>query len=305
MRNEKFGDKKDRMKWIKLLELAQCAGICRIVQVTMWTNPNPPPKKPNDVASIVDRFFYGHNDLGKVKDIGKPLGIAIEVWHPPFTGRKRSEYFGDLIKRSIGKNDAPRTVWFFDPDTGIEAPKTCDERHVKKCELRRVFCALPQGDFLAVFQYRWWPKCERCWHDIAQDRLRRACGFPEDEKGRVQVLKLPDVTREAIILAVQKPIRLTTAAAGLPPQPASNPIRSVLSSEPRPTAQANSNGSQDAGATAMTTLSSQKSSHGKTTPNPASAKSMASARKYISTPSATPQAQPVSRPKMRDTRGIL
>ncbi|MYC31892.1 MAG: hypothetical protein F4X64_01805 [Chloroflexi bacterium] len=207
MENAKFGDKKDRMKWEVLLELAQRYKIRRIVQVAMLTDDKPPPDvtaepmqhEHQGVAALVGEFFrnYGYPKGGGLRDIqvlGEQLGIKIEVWLDRFTHQERCNYF-DRITDRIREYDAP-TVWFFDPDNGIEPDKT-EIKHVRQIELRQVFDALPTGDFLAVFQHN---QQRPCWDTMARDRFRRACSVPVDQ---VKVFERPGY-KQAIIFAVRK-----------------------------------------------------------------------------------------------------
>ena len=215
MKNIHFGDEKDRVKWTSLLNLAQREDIQRIIQVAMLTDDVLPPPRVaqqlqgnhQDVPALVTQFFdaYGH-PRGGLRDItvlGDHFYIFIDPWvddvftHPR---REREAYF-DWIAERIQELHPP-TIWFFDPDNGIE-PATATRKHVRQIELRQVFDALPLGHFLAVFQYSQ-RQTDAKWRETNRDRFRRACGIPLNYMDRVQVLEWPAASPNAVIRAVQK-----------------------------------------------------------------------------------------------------
>ncbi|MXZ90550.1 MAG: hypothetical protein F4W95_02800 [Chloroflexi bacterium] len=206
MRNEWFGDKRDHLKWTSLLLLAQGAGIQRIVQIAMWTNPQPPEFRilnidypqddAHDITGWVSDFFHQHNDLGNIQALGQQLGIEIEVWLQPFTRRAREAYFRQITER-IRESDVP-TIWFFDPDTGIAPVGGASDKHVRVPELAVAFDELPRGDFLACYQHAW---RAHDWYDQTLDRFRRACNVPAEHVRDFVSIHASDV----LILAVQKP----------------------------------------------------------------------------------------------------
>ena len=206
MRNEWFSDKRDHLKWSSLLLLGQREGINRVVQVAMWSDQRPldfrihstkgPLDGYQDVAAHVAGFFHRHNDLSSIKALGAPLGVTIEVCLGPFAHATRAEYFTEIAER-IRTSDVP-TIWFFDPNTGIEPAGGPSVRHVREKELRQAFDKLPRGDFLVVYQHSWHVTD---WQECARKRFSLACNVPDNQ---VEVFTSPDA-KDVIILAVQKP----------------------------------------------------------------------------------------------------
>ena len=161
MRNEWYGDKRDFLKWPSLLHLAQREGIGRIFQVAMCTDTGPayPEITTLDgaivqcqtVAAQVADHFHRHNDLNGIAALGEHLGIDIEVWPDQFTHATRGRYFARVLAEIQASET--RTVWFFDPDTGIEPPNGATKKHVKLQELRGAFDKIQSGDYLACYQH--------------------------------------------------------------------------------------------------------------------------------------------------------
>ena len=157
MRNEWFGDKRDHLKWTSLLLLARREEIAHIVQVAVWTDPLPlnvamltvenlTDAGPN-VAILVADFFHQHNHLANIRPLGRQLGITIDVMLQPFDHATRAAYFAQVVERI--RESEERTIWFFDPDTGIEPATRPSDKHVLEQELAQAFDAMPPGDFLA------------------------------------------------------------------------------------------------------------------------------------------------------------
>ena len=205
MRNEWYGDKRDFLKWPSLLYLAQRKYKKRIFQVAMCTDTQPPypavktlngqPVECQDITRRVADHFRCRNDLHGIKAVGEPFGIEIEVWVEQFTHATRGEYFAHVL-REIGTPAIP-TVWFFDPDTGIEPESGASGKHVRLQELSDAFGKLSPGDWLACYQHA--PR-KQDWRTQARTRLSQQLGRHES---KVEVFT-SDYAKDAIILAVEK-----------------------------------------------------------------------------------------------------
>ena len=206
MRNEWYGDSRDFVKWQSLLYLARRKGINRIHQVAMCTDTDPKSAEIvdfagrtagcHDVDEQVSDHFHRHNNLEGIKDLGERFGIAIQVWLNPFTHENRDEYFAEVRKEI--KASKTKTIWLFDPDTGIEPKKSRPgKEHVKLSELHAAFKLLPQGHYLACYQHS---KRAQGWGNQARKRLARQLAKHEHE---VKVFKSHDAT-DVIILVVEK-----------------------------------------------------------------------------------------------------
>ena len=212
MRNEWYGDKRDLLKWTSLLYLARREGIGRIFQVAMCTDPEPPhfeiqrlggePVECRDETTHATAHFHQHNDLNGIGALGERLGINIEVWPEPFTHVGRDAYF-DRVYGEIRVTEPP-TVWFFDPDTGIEPQGGANERHVRRVELAAAFELLSLGHYLACYQHAWHVQD---WRGQARARLAEGLGRDENE---VEVFTSVYAT-DVIVLVVEKRYRLKQA----------------------------------------------------------------------------------------------
>ena len=206
MRNQWYGDKRDYMKWTSLLTLANRERIGRIFQVAMQTDPGPQPVAIHSsaqplvnqqyFAQRVAGFFHGHNDLGRIAGLDVQRGIVIEVYLRRFEHRTRGAHFVGVLERI--RAPGPGTLWFFDPDTGIEPDSGATVKHVKQEELQQAFEEIPSGHLLACYQHRWF---DNDWHNIARNRFGRALGV---DAGLVEIFTSDDAN-DVIILAAQKP----------------------------------------------------------------------------------------------------
>ena len=205
MRNEWYGDKRDFLKWPSLLHLAQREGTRRIFQIAMCTDAGPayPEITTLDgrivqcqaVTILVADHFHHHNDLRGITALGEHLGINIVVWSYPFTHAIRGRYFARVFAEI--QTSETRTVWFFDPDTGIETRTQDDAKHVRLQELADALEAMQPGDWLVCYQHA--PR-EPDWRISARTRLAEQLGIAEN---RVEVFT-SDYASDVIILAVEK-----------------------------------------------------------------------------------------------------
>ena len=119
MRNEWYGDKKDVVKWSSLLCLAKRKGIKHIFYVAMCTDAKQNVRNEgNPYERAAAEFFDRHKDLRRIKELGMGHGIRIRVWMKQFSNEGRSDYFREVHKKM--RASKRRTVWFFDPDTGVQ-----------------------------------------------------------------------------------------------------------------------------------------------------------------------------------------
>ena len=210
MENDKYSDKKDLVKWTSSLHLAQREGIGRIVQVAMRTDKGPTfPIMKTLGGETVDcqdaaKHATGHfRSIENIKGLGKCCNILIEVWSERFTRKNRVDYF-DKVYKKIEKSTEP-TVWFFDPNIGIEPEKSAfNDGHVTLHEISVAFNALKLGDYLVCYQDA--PRGSKKevqkndWRYRARKRLAQKLGKNENE---VEVFRSDEVW-QAVILAVKK-----------------------------------------------------------------------------------------------------
>ena len=206
MRSEWYGDKKDLVKWQSLLYMARREGIKRICQIAMCTDAEPETLairvldggavEDQDVRQQVNEHFRRVKNLEQVKSLGKSFNIEVDVRSGPFTHPTRGQYFGAILNEI--RASKLRTVWFFDPDTGIEPESSApNDKHVKLSELEGVFQSLPTGDYLACYQHSW---RKPGWENDARARLAKRLGKSKNE---VEMFTSDNATN-VIILAVEK-----------------------------------------------------------------------------------------------------
>lgn len=210
MENDKYSDKKDLVKWTILSHLAEQNGIRRIVQIAMRTDKGPTlPIIKTLRGETVDcqdaaKHSTGHfRDIENISSLGKRCDICIEVWSERFAHKNRVDYF-DKVCKKIEKSTEP-TVWFFDPNIGIEPEKSkVKVGHVTLGEIAAAFNALELGDYLVCYQdapRRSKKKVQKNdWRYRARERLAQKLGKNENE---VQVFRSDEVW-QAVILAVKK-----------------------------------------------------------------------------------------------------
>ena len=204
MRNEWYGDKRDLIKWPTLLHIAQRQGIGRIFQIAMRTDGEPayPEIIPlggqvavvhQDMTAHVVDHFHHHNDLNGIAAVGGHFDVEIEVLPDEFTHAGRDDYFAG-VNNTIQMSEIA-TLWFFDPDTGIEPPSGANQKHLKLTELSNAFELINPGDYLACYQHAW--RAEN-WQMLAVRRLSQHLHIQEN---LVEVFT-SDYARDVIILAV-------------------------------------------------------------------------------------------------------
>ena len=183
MNNRWYGDLKDHVKWQSLLQIARAAGMRRIFHIAMRTEDfqrgnvvtalGEGAPVDGDISAGVNNFFRLHHVMELMPPLGAVFGIQVEVETRLFTDGNRGDYFARIVGR-IEAPDVP-TVWFFDPDTGMEtAGGAVGAEHVALRELAAAFEAMPEGHRLVCFQNSW---REREWRAQAQERFAECLGI--------------------------------------------------------------------------------------------------------------------------------
>ncbi len=123
----------------------------------------------------------------------RPFGIEIVVWPELFIHAGRGDYF-DRVHDAI-RESTSRTLWLFDPDTGIEPARGAKNEHVSLQELACVYALIPEGDYVAVYQHH---TRRPNWQKNARQRLSEVLG------GHAVELYRSEVTGQAVMLAIRK-----------------------------------------------------------------------------------------------------
>ena len=206
MKNLWYGDLKDHVKWQSLMQIARGAEITRVYYVVMRTESMQAgnvvsgleggPEVDDDISAGVNNYFRWHNVVELVKPMGAVFGIEIELEARRFTDATRAQFFERVLHKIQGPNEP--TVWFFDPDTGMEtAASEVGVKHVALDELRCAYGAMPAGHRLVCFQNSW---RDANWRTLARQRLAGCLGIEQDQVDVYGSGNVPNV----IMLAVRK-----------------------------------------------------------------------------------------------------
>lgn len=209
MRNQWYGDPDDHMKWTSLIYLAEQHNITQIVQIAM--DPNPPTpitsipgmgqeaERMQDIAPQVSRYLHETKSFSRITNLGVPYGIEISTWQGSFATATRTNYRNELLQ--LIANTPEPTIWFFDPDTGIE-PDTPNKNHVLISDLRESFQALPTNHVLACYQHNtqhedWRVTKRQDFANALKVNLEQTIMFPSTDRGQVIILAAQKSTEEA------------------------------------------------------------------------------------------------------------
>ena len=187
MKNRWYGDVKDHVKWQSLLQIARAARVGRIFYIAMRTEDlqvgnlvsslEGGPEVDADIRAGVNNYFRSYNVIELIRPLGAVFGIQIEVETRRFTNGNRGDYFAYVVRRIRASDE--RTVWFFDPDTGMEtAGGDVTVAHVALEELAGAFEAMPRGDWLVCFQNSW---RDGDWRTQARQRFAVCLGIGLDQ----------------------------------------------------------------------------------------------------------------------------
>ena len=127
-----------------------------------------------------------------MRSLATDSGIEIEVWPDLFTHESRNDYFRKVRDAIVGST--ARTLWFFDPDTGLEPEREGPtHEHITLQELSCLHAAASELDHIAVYQHNtrrpYWPL-------TARRRLQDALN------GHAVHLYRSPPTGEAVMLAI-------------------------------------------------------------------------------------------------------
>jgi hypothetical protein len=165
-----YGDRRDRVKWGALIHLAKTKGIRYIVQVAYFRHGAEPILQTEEGEVPLPIEVWNHfSDLRHIERLGDVTGKTITVLDQPFDPDIRHKYIG-LIVSKLKEIESPKIV-FLDPDTGIE-PENSRPEHVIKQDIREIWAALSEGDFLVVYQHA---DRTKTWRDDRGQKMSVAC----------------------------------------------------------------------------------------------------------------------------------
>lgn len=109
-----------------------------------------------DLAKLTE-LFVEQQALGKdgiglraMRDYFAPPYFSYRDERPPYFGANRREYFEEIPNEALS-----RSLVFFDPDKGMEAPRSLTPAHLRFEELEKTFKRMDSESVAVVFQYRW------------------------------------------------------------------------------------------------------------------------------------------------------
>jgi len=152
MKDQWYGDNRDLIKWGGILYLCNTTGIKHVMQVAYYTKSSFPKlrfdRKKEDIREEVIEHF---RDIEDIRQLGKKVGITIEVIKNEFSHSDRDKYNRDICKRI--EKQPQRKIVFLDPDTGL-ATQNVKAKHVKPEEVSLIWKALKPRDFLVLYQHK-------------------------------------------------------------------------------------------------------------------------------------------------------
>lgn len=209
MKNQWYADNKDIPKWSALARLLpEQRTACLVLYVPML-RPSPPlPHLLKNGASCgaVDPLVATHfRDVGSLRSLAANLRVTWTAVESPFSESDRTGYFRRVCEVMTDHRGHGSVVVLVDPDNGI-APRTPGddpEAYVNADDLHVVFSSLRQGDRLAVYQHVFRGGDDARLVQHARARLSDALNAWPNLT--IDDYRMPDLTREAVVLAVEKP----------------------------------------------------------------------------------------------------
>ncbi len=194
MKDSWYGDNRDFVKWGTLVHLAHREGIERVIHVAFLRKVERfPLETSSGEVHIADEVWEHFRNVGSVERLGRNTGLDIEVIAQPFDPVQRQSYI-DNVTATLRRYHKKKVV-LLDPDTGIE-PQRAKPEHVKKAEIRQVWEALAEGDWLVVYQHEFRKKG---WRDLKRREFERAYFT-----GEAEVFESRAIANDVVFFATRK-----------------------------------------------------------------------------------------------------
>ena len=196
MKAEWYGDNRDLVKWGVLLHIARDYSAHRILQMA-YLRPTDWPQlqingQPRPIPEPVIRHFRNVFDIRNLSGIPR-----VEVLGLEFTDRR--QYTRAVIEAITSRPSGEGCIVFLDPDTGLE-PRNPTSKHVLLSELSEVWCHMPPGDVLALYQHQT-GRNGKPWVEPKRKQFEDNLGLP---LGTVKVASGYSIARDVIFLYCQK-----------------------------------------------------------------------------------------------------
>jgi len=189
-----YGDDRDLVKWGTLVHLAHREKIRQVVQVAFLRKGERPPLKTSQGEVAIDDEVWAHfRDVESVERLGPRTGLHINVISQSFDPAHRQDYMSQVVDclRNIRENK----VVLLDPDTGI-APQTARPEHVRADEIRHVWEALVEGDWLVLYQHGF---RRPDWRSLRRQQFEEASCTEE-----VEVFESRRIANDVVFFAARK-----------------------------------------------------------------------------------------------------
>ena len=186
MKPEWYGDKRDLVKWSVLFRLAEGNGYKNILQVAYYHSDTDKAWWKKEMPVEVRKHF---RDLHNITNMTDRFQIA--VIDNDFCDRK---VYKKLVLDKLKEYDGKEIIVFFDPDTGLEPPKTkVSFNHVTNDEASEIWDALKPNQMLVLYQHKT-SRADKAgaWKLDKKKQLERAI------KSQVELAEMPDIDKEVV-----------------------------------------------------------------------------------------------------------
>jgi len=168
MKNIWYGDNRDIVKWSGLLHLCGTEKIESILYVVFYREEKYPNLKfSGNQVQIPKNVLTHFRNLPDIKKLTDSESIDITILDSEFINSTRDKYIENVCQ-AIKENKTKKLI-FLDPDTGL-SPIRCQNEHVDKKEVNKIWKEMDDGDYLVLYQHRFWPK-NGDWIEIRQKEL--------------------------------------------------------------------------------------------------------------------------------------
>lgn len=193
MKDSWYGDSRDLVKWGTLVHLAHREGIERVVQIAFLRKEERPYLRTGrGEFRLAEEVWEHFRNVESVKHLGNSKGFDITVIAWPFDPAHRQGYVEDVA--AVLRREHKNKVVLLDPDTGIE-PRQAKPEHIKKVEIRQVWDALNEGDWLVLYQHRFRMKD---WRDQRRRELEHVC------MREAKVFESREMAQDVVFFAARK-----------------------------------------------------------------------------------------------------
>jgi len=189
-----YGDNRDLVKWGTLVHLATREHLGLIVQVALFRKGKPITLKTGLETVPVPANVWSHfRKLGNIQSLCESPGPEMLVFADEFDHNTRRSYFQRVAEVLRQRNEAKAVL--LDPDTGLKLTKY-NAKHVIPPDILETWEALRKGDWLLLYQHRWF---STRWRVIARQRFKTACGAL-----KVETFRATKQPSDVILLGARK-----------------------------------------------------------------------------------------------------